>query len=148
MNFDRFTENSRPKVQAKATDGRGKREDLADKETETGDNYPIQEILKELQQEFSEVKQGFENMVLNKQFPGKKEVSTEKWMTGKEVCEYMRISKSTLQRRRGSGIIKGCKLAGKYRYEANYIGQLMRENDRTPSSPEVKQELKGKNEPL
>ncbi len=148
MNFDSFTENSRPKVQEKAMDGRGKREDLADMEFETGDNVQIQEILKDLQQEFSEVKQGFENMAVNKQLPEKKVVPSEKWMTGSEVCEYLRISKSTLQRRRGSGKIKFSKLAGKYRYEVNYIRQLLRENDRTPSSPEIEQELKGKKEPL
>lgn len=148
MNFCSFTENSRPGVQSKAADGRGKREDMAVKETETRDNYPIPEIIKNLQQDFSEVKKGFEKILVNKQFSGKKEGPTEKWMTGKEVCEYLRISKSTLQRRRGSGKIKFSKLAGKYRYEANYIGQLMRQNDSTPSSPEIKQELKGKNEPV
>ena len=146
--FDSFTGNGNPKVRENETDGMINRVDMADKEAATGDNYSIPEMLIDFQQDLSELKQGFEKILVNKQFPGKKQEHDEKWLTGKEVCDMIRISKSTLQRWRKSKEIKFFKLAGKYRYEENDMRQLMRANDRTPSSPVVKQEIKGKNEPL
>lgn len=140
MLFDRFSaEDLQYSGKKKPATNSENSHDFQKNETDGDDVIPIPDLVKELQQEFSEVKQGIKSWLLNDQLQKKREEPVEKWLTSEEVCNYMRISKSTLQRRRASGDIKFFKLAGKYRYEEQYIRQLMRSNDSNFSSPPVNQ---------
>jgi excisionase family DNA binding protein len=88
----------------------------------------IPDALKELQQELSEIKQAFENYRGNKQIQNRNDDGSDKWLTGNEVCEILRISKSTLKRKRDSNELEFSRLGNKIRYEEKYIRQMMRES--------------------
>jgi len=81
------------------------------------------------QQDFNEVKQNVVHILQNEATVVKTEQPAEKWLTSPEVCNLMRISKSTLQRWRNRKKINFLKLAGKYRYHEQYILNLMRKNE-------------------
>lgn len=106
-------------------------------EIESGFNEKVQDLnfqdlltdgLKEFQQNLSEIKQAFENYRGNKEIQNRNDGRSEKWLTGKEVCEILRISKSTLKRKRDSNELEFSRLGNKIRYEEKYIRQMMRES--------------------
>ena len=80
------------------------------------------------QQEFNEVKQSFIAIAQNKTDGSTTEKPGNRWLTSQEVCDLLRISKSTLQRWRKGKKIKFFKMAGKYRYQEQDIQKLMNAN--------------------
>ncbi len=70
----------------------------------------IPDVLRELQQDLSEIKQAFENYRENTDIRNRNDKGAEKWLTGKEVCEILRISKSTLKSERDSNELEFSKL--------------------------------------
>jgi excisionase family DNA binding protein len=88
----------------------------------------IPEVMKEFMQELSEIKQAFENYRGNKKIQNKNDEGSEKWLTSKEVCEILRISKSTLKRKRDSNELEFSRLGNKIRYEEKYIRQMIKKS--------------------
>lgn len=87
-------------------------------------SIPIPEFV-ELQQDLSEIREDLFRLLSAGPLPPKKEESAETWMTSKEVCTYLKISKSTLQRKRKKGEIPYFVLAGKCRYKKKDIRALL-----------------------
>lgn len=88
----------------------------------------IPDALLEFKQDLSEIKQAFENYRGDRKIQNRNDEASEKWLTSKEVCEILRISKSTLKRKRDSNELEFSRLGNKIRYEEKYIRQMIRES--------------------
>ena len=126
--FDLLTREKRTVEPGKLTVAAENEPDMMEMET-TGSYSEILNAFNSFHQDFNEVKQNVVHILQNEANVGKTEQPAEKWLTSPEVCNMMRISKSTLQRWRKSKKIKFFKLAGKYRYLEQDILNLMRAND-------------------
>jgi excisionase family DNA binding protein len=144
MIFDLLTREKRTVEPGKLTVASEIEPDMMEMET-TGSYSEILNAFKSFHQDFNEVKQNVIHILQNEPTVEKTGKPVEKWLTSPEVCNMMRISKSTLQRWRKSKKIKFFKLAGKYRYLEQDILNLMRANDSNlltqAEEPEIKVEI-------
>lgn len=126
--FDRFAGEKKSPKQDKLPGAAAIESGFNEKVQDINSRDLIPDMVKELQHDLSEIKQAFENYRENREIQNRNDEGSVKWLTGKEVCDILRISKSTLKRKRDSNELEFSRLGNKIRYEEKYIRQMMKES--------------------
>jgi excisionase family DNA binding protein len=126
--FDRFAGEKKSHEQDMMHETAETKSGFQEKVQDINSRDLIPDLFKELQHDLSEIKQAFENYRGIKENQNMNDDGSDKWLTGKEVCEILRISKSTLKRKRDSNELEFSRLGNKIRYKEKYIRQMMRES--------------------